>query len=143
MDRKLGKKPWCDGGGCFWDIERGLVDVVEALDAKVQVARGLGNRKRGAKNWMQERFSAAAPRDLQPEAVVNAGIWRSNTWKRWFGRFFYCSRCRTSLDNFLATGVSVNPDDESRVEGIAWFGPRNGRWSCLLRSARLRQGKRH
>jgi hypothetical protein len=42
MDRKLGKKPWCDGGGCFWDTERGLVDVVEALDAKVQVARGLG-----------------------------------------------------------------------------------------------------
>ena len=28
--------------GVFWDTERGLVDVVEALDAKVQVARGLG-----------------------------------------------------------------------------------------------------
>jgi hypothetical protein len=42
-----GQKAWEEAlvrwkGGVFWDIERGLVDVVEALDAKVQVARGLG-----------------------------------------------------------------------------------------------------
>jgi hypothetical protein len=38
----LGRSLGAMEGGCFWDTERGLVDVVEALDAKVQVARGLG-----------------------------------------------------------------------------------------------------
>ena len=86
---------------------------------------------------MQERFSAAAPRNLQSEAVVNAGIWRSNV--RIPGRggsagFFIVPDAERVWYNFRTTGVSLNPDDESRVEGIAWF--RTTQWTMVMLAAK-------
>jgi RNA polymerase sigma factor (sigma-70 family) len=36
--------------------------------------------------------------------------------------------------NFRTTGVSVNPDDESKVEGIAWF--RTTQWTMVMLAAK-------
>jgi len=78
----LGRSLGAMEGGVFGTPSADSWTLLKRSTQRSRWHEAWGNRKRGAKNWMQERFSAAAPRDLQPEAVVNAGIWRSNTWKR-------------------------------------------------------------